>query len=496
MRNATSLALLFTLLSTAGLGCGMLAPGAHSPGSAQPNAAAYQVPQESKDTARAQEKKSFAMSEDAEDEDLDKLEKDVLKAANVALGKRPISAGGMTPESSSTVAKALRTSGIKVRIEPVTNEDGNAVADNFVQLKDSYTDRVQQLSRKLAEQRATPAEMKEVQSGSKYVMKLNDLRMQVLQISMSTLKSNNKVLTSEMTTIQKVAGMVRSRKMMSMDWTDDDYAMVQRTLTRLRRAEALAAASMGMLATYQAVLNNKGNPDALDAIADATSKAFPIKPAVTLDDAKQYVNNLGENAASAKAHYEAMMRKVMGDAKYEKTYKANIDQVFSQAATAGSQKSVTEMVSDTQAKFKADREKCARGEPVDPGSLAAGPGCKAAREAYLANHGGGGADSSGASGDGSGAQGQIADAQGRVNSGMAAADAASKGDVGGALGNAANVLPGDGPIKSSLQGMAAIAKGDPKGALSAAVGLVGIIPGGSVLKEGLGLATKLLGIFG
>ena len=84
----------------------------------------------------------------------------------------------------------------------------------------------------------------------------------------------------------------------------------------------------------------------------------------------------------------------------------------------------------------------------------------------------------------------------KVQKGIGVAQSIANGDAAGALQGAADMFPGDGPIQSSLQGMAALSKGDVKGALKSALGLASLIPGGSLIKEGLGVAGKLLGLFG
>lgn len=470
--------LAFILVATsAAVGCGgmMGAPGA---GNTAPTGASYQVPKESQDALRQQEKTAYEAAERAEDEQLDKLEKDALKALRGALGKEPAFPGGPQPYASSVALKELKAANFKMRIEPVTDGEGKAVAGgDFLQLKDSFTDRMQVLSRKIAEQKASPAEMKEVQTGAKHVVKLNDVRQQFLNVSMATLQSNTHVQTQGLSTMLKVSGMISSRKLMSMDLNADDYERIRKSLERAQRAQAIAAATMGMVAAYQAVVNGKGDPKALDVIAEATLKSFPIKTQVSEDDAKTYVKNLGENVAKEKARYEGWMRAAYGDAKYERDFKANIDAMFKRAESAQNQKSVTELAQDNMKKFREDREKCARGEPIDPGSPAAGPGCDAARKAALAKGSGGGGNA-------------------QVNEALAGAAAAQRGDVGGTLDAAANLAPGDGPIKGSLQGIAALSKGDSKGALNAALGMASLVPGGSAIKEGLGIAGKLLGLFG
>ncbi len=461
-------------------GCGMLMPqgqaGAPN-GNAQSNAAAYEVPKESQEAIRKQEKQAYDRVDEAEDEQLSRLEKDALKALSISAGKDKWAEQQQTPDPASANVKNLRAAGIKMKIAPVTNSDGKAVNDDFLQLKDEATDKLSSLSRKIAEGKASAAEKKSVQDYAKHSFKLMDLRMQVMKVSMATMMSNNHVQSSSLQTMMRVANMVRTRKMMNMQLTEDDYASVRRGLERQKRAEAIAASTMGMLAAYQAVINGNGDPKALDIIADATLKAFPLETKVTDAEAKAYVGSLGENVSKVKARYEAMLRKVHGDAKYEQKFKAGIDAMFRQAEQAQTQKSIGEMAKDNMDRFKADREKCARGEPIDPGSPAAGPGCKAARQAALRGESAGGAG---------GAPGVAI--PGQANQALGVAGAAANGDVSGALDGAAKMFPADGTVRSSLEGISALSKGDAKGALKAAIGFVPV-PG---LKDGLALASKLL----
>ena len=493
MRHLSLSALV--LLSSTAMGCGFLMP--HSgaqPGSAQSAAAAYKVPEETKTLIRQREKTAYEASESAEDETIDRQEKEALKVLNRALGKVPNFPGGPMPESSSTALLALRKSPIKVRLEQVTDGDGKAVGDNFFQMKDSYTDRVQQLQRKLVEQKASKAEIKEIQDGSKYMMKVGDLSSAISSVSTQAYTSNFTVQSSGLQTMLKVAGMVRTRKMMEMDFDADDYARVKRNLERMRRVEAIAASTMGMLAAYQAVLNSGGDPKALDAIAENTVKAFPLKPTVTDDEAKKYVEDLKGNVAAQKSKYEQMMRKTYGDAKYEKSYKAGIDAMFKQAEDAQNQKSSGQMVADTQTKYKDDLRKCARGEKLDSGTMVGAANPERCRE-RLAQMGEPAPDAPAtvavpdAKSLVPGQVNQVNQGLGQVGQGLGVANAVKNGDVTGALDGAAKMFPADGTIGSSLAGLSALSKGDPKGALSAAMNLV---PGGGLVKDGLSFAAGLL----
>jgi hypothetical protein len=497
---------LLAPLATGAFGCGMLTPKGGSAGGTGASAAPYDSPQESKDMVRTQEAKSDAITDPVEDQEVAKQEKDVLHALAMALGKEG-PAPGMPPyESGSQALAELRAAKFKLRIEPVMNSSGAAIGGgSFVQLKDSFSDRVQALQGKLAAGTASASERAEVMNGSKQIMKLQGLKMQVSAISMAALGTNTHVLNGGLTSMLKIAGMVAVRKQHNMDWNDDDYARVKRILTRQAHWEAMAAGTMGMMAAYEAIVGtNTGDPKALDAIADATTKAFPLDPQVSDDDVKNYVSHLTDNVASMKSRYETMMRQAMGDAVYEQQYKAGIDRLFAQAGNAASTKSVTQVAADTNSKYNDDLAKCARGEPLDPGSMVGPAKCKAARAQAQSGGGAGGDDGSGGAGGPNvplpnGVQNGINGVQNGINKvqqGIGVANAIANGDAAGAIQGAADMVPGDGPIQNSLQGVAALTKGDFKGALKSAVGLASLIPGGSLIKEGLGLAGKLLGLFG
>jgi hypothetical protein len=479
----------FVLFASSTLGCGMLMPQQSGAGSPQQGQPTYTMPKESQDLVRKQEAAAYSAADDAEDEQLDKLEKDSLKALRVALGKEAAWQGGQPGESSSAALVAIKKAKMKVRLEPVTDGDGKAVNDDFFQLKDSFTDRVQQLQRKIAEQKATKAEMKEIQDGSKQIMKINDLRSAVMAVSLQTMMSNNNVQNASLTTMLRVSGLVRSRKLMDMKLDAADYALIKRGLERQKRAEAIAATNLAMLAAYQAVINGKGDPKALDIIAEGAIKAFPVKVDVSEDDAKQYVEQLGTNVSKVKAKYEAMLRKVHGDKRYEKQFKAGIDAMFAQAEGAQSQKSVGQMVNDTQSKYKTDVAKCMRGEQVDPGSMVGGGTCKQLAKAAQTG------DTSDlppgavkAFNDAGGSGGGNAPAlKGKAGAAVDGAAAVANGDIDGALDAAGKMFPGDSTIGASLQGIAALKKGDPKGAISAALTFVPV-PG---LKDAFNLASKL-----
>jgi hypothetical protein len=480
MPSRPTLALSFVLILPAASGCALFMP----PGGAAQTAPGYVVPKESQDALRKSDATTFAESDRATDEQLDRLEKETLKAIRVSRGKEAAYPGSPTPEPSSTTILALRKASVKLRIERVTDTDGRAIADDYLQVKDSFTDRVQVLSRKMVEKTATPAEQKELQEGAKLVPKLNELKAQGNGVSIAAMKANAHVQSLGLTTMLRVAQIVRSRKAMDMEMAGPDYELVAAGLSRLRRAEVIAGSSMAVLATYQAVLGG-ADPKALDSVGDATLGAFPLNVNVTQEEAKAYADGLVQNVAKVKERYEAMMRKVHGDAKYERQYKAGIDAMFRQAETAGEQKSATEIAQATQRGYEDDLERCRRGEPIAEGSMVSGPTCKAARAegppSPLATLG---------------AQGQTKPASGPapkgaklvsdVGAGLDVAQAIGSGDVDGAIAGAAKLFPGDSSVGASLQGIAALRRGDPKGAIAAAINIVPV-PG---LKNAFGIASK------
>src|SRR5215813_10013955 len=179
---------VLALSSFSALGCGLLMPqgGAQQPASAQqqPSAATYQVPKESQDAIRKSEQQSADRTDTAEDERLDKAEKEALTALEISLGKKAWNSNGGNPAPASTTLTELKKTTYKLKVEPVTDGDGNAVGGgNYLQLTDSGTKRLTELGRKSAEGRATPAEMKEMQNYTKYSYKLMDIRMQFMKVA-------------------------------------------------------------------------------------------------------------------------------------------------------------------------------------------------------------------------------------------------------------------------------------------------------------------------
>lgn len=446
--------LSFLVLAAGLVSCGLFGGGQQT--TEKPAEQKPLVEDASKDLIRQGEKQAFK----SDASQLDRTEQEIKKALELSLGKIPAYQGGQNPYPASTSITELRKGKIELRIEPVVDQNGKPVGDNFVQLNDSYTDRVQELSRKIQEQKASKKEMQELQDGAKYAVKLGDLRSQVMAASMPAMQSGWIVTSAALGTMLRVSAMVSSRKTYEMEWIEEDYVLVQEALVHQRRAETLAAVSLGTLAAYQAVMDG-ADPKALDAVAEESLKVFPIKGEATIEEAKAYVASLGENIASTKARYEDQMRKTYGDATYDQQYKAQIDAMFKRAEDSMNTKSVTEMVNDTNAKYQQDILKCYKGEEIDPGSLAGGPTC----------------DDYARCGRGEMPNGPAVTLEKceevrQLAGGGPSLKGAGKQALGAVLDKATGMFPADGAIGSALAGVQALRNRDPRGAINAAVNLV------------------------
>lgn len=431
----TRAAFVFMILATA-TGCGMVQmqqpgmAGAYGAGPHAGGAPEITIPKETQDQLRKMTAESEARMNDMQDEQLDRLEKDALKGVRSALGMEKTADSMPMPPPASVSIAALRKQNVKMRLEPVTNPLNGQPNEDFLQFKDEPTERLGMLGRKSAEGTATAAEKKEMMGYQKIAYKLMDLRMQVLNTSVAAMQANSNVQTSGMMQMLNVSSMVRMRRLYNMELDANDIASVKRGLERQKRAEAIAAITMAMTAAYQAVLNNGGDPKAIDVIAQSSLKAFPLKATVTDDEAKKYVASLGENVKKVKAGYEKMLRKAWGDAKYEKQLKQTTDQMFQQAEDAEKQQSINQIA---QANMAAYRRQVAAPPPRN-----------------------------------------------------------AKTDTGGAtdadaLETSSKLLGENSTVGASLQGISALKKGDAKGAINAALSFA---PPG--VKDAFGIASKLL----
>lgn len=446
--NRASLAFVLVALSTLGVGgCGMVQmqqPGMGRAYGGGPQAAGgapeITIPKETQEQLRKASAESDARMNDAQDEQLDRLEKDALKAVKSALGQEKWADHLPMPLPASQSISALRKANVKMKLEPVLNPVSGQANEDFLQFKDESTDRLGMLGRKSAEGTATAAEKKEMMGYQKISFKLMDVRMQVLNASMATMQANSNVQTSGMMEMLNVSSMVRMRRLYNMDLDANDLGSVKRGLARQKRAEAIAAVTMAMTAAYQAVLNNGGDPKAIDVIAESSLKAFPIKATATDDEAKKYVASLGENVKKAKAGYEKMLRKTWGDTKYERQFKSSIDAMFKQAEDAEKQQSINQIAQANMATYRRN-------------AAAAQQQAQAERSA-------------------------------KANEPSSSNSNAGDGDV---LDTSSKLLGENSTVGASLQGISALKKGDAKGAINAAIQFA---PPG--VKDALGLASKLL----
>lgn len=427
------------------------------------------IGEDSKEAARAGDAATIAQIKQM-DEQIEQTETKLRTALETALGKAPAYPGGQPPKPASETMTALRDAKITLYLEPVLDTQGKPVADGFVQLKDSYTDKVQVLARKMAEGKASKKEQKFVQDGAKHAMALNDLKAQVRAAVDPAMTAGWMVTTGSMTTMQMTSHMIKTRLHMEMEWTDEDYAMVQQMLSSQQRREAVAAVSIGLMGAYQVALADGGDPTVIDQVADATLAALPMKGEATLDDAKAYVANFEVNVQSAQVLYEDQMRKTFGDAEYEAKYKAQIDAMFAQAAAATQTQSVTEMMAGIDAKYEEHIKMCAAGKTRDelPTDTMVGPDkCKEAAAAAK-----GGALSPDDLNQILGRAGAI-DGKAAVKKGILLA---------------LDKIPGGKQVKRALEGVKALRDGDPSVALRLAADLVPM-PGPA--KMALGTAASI-----
>lgn len=474
------------------MGCAvpMGGPGASSPGGGAGGASSSTSSAQSRDPITQAQLDQFlkneAETEDATGENTDReasrQEKELLKLLNASAGKQPLSQGFPVPEPASASIKALRAAKVSLRIQPVVDDDGLPVAQDFLQMKDSYTERAMVIGRKVADGTASAAERKEMDRGRRFASKLNDLKMLVSTLSSATMSANQGVPNTALETLFRVTSMMHGRQIYALEMKDDAYARVARMLQRQRRLEAIAGATMGLMATYMAVVNDGGDPRAIDALTEKAVRAFPLKAVVTDQEAREYVKNIDQNIAVVKKQYETAMRAVHGDAVYEKRYRAGIDALFASHDTfkAGmaARADATKATDDGR---QADLASCARGERAANASVSPAE-CKRIHTGALAGHG---------------------------PPPAGAAEAAAGPSVPGAAPTAGNVMgalldssmklpfPGLAVIKGSLAGIDAIAKGDSKGALDAALtvvpAVVAFVPGGQAIASQVETAKKIVG---
>ncbi|MBV1859912.1 MAG: hypothetical protein KUG77_15985, partial [Nannocystaceae bacterium] len=329
---------------------------------AQPEPAGPVIPQESKDTLRAGEAAMMANIAQM-DEQIDATEAKLRTALETALGKAGPVAGSPVPAPASKTIADLKKAKITLQIEPVLDHTGKPLPSGLVELKDSNTDKMVELSRKMGSGgKLSKKQQKWMQTAAQKITPINDLKAQVRAAVDPAMNSGWMVTTGSLTTMQVVSSMVKTRRQMEMEWTDEDYAIIQQLLASQRRREAVGAVSIGLMASYQVAFAEGGDPTVLDQMAQGTLDAMPLQGEASLDEAKAYVENFDANVESSQVQYEAQMRKSFGDEEYEAKYKAGIDSMFTQMGAASSQQSVSEMMAENNAKYEGHLKMCARGE--------------------------------------------------------------------------------------------------------------------------------------
>jgi hypothetical protein len=375
-----------------------------------------------------------------QDDQFDRREQALSRALRVTLGLEAI--GPSAPQPASAHVKALRAAGLVVRIEPATDAQGNAFGENMVRLNNVLADHA-------AHGGLTDADKRAIQKNPQAMLRVSGLADQVALASSVTFDTNSSVQFLSLATMGRVSRILSGRPPSAL--SEAETTTLKGRVARVRRAEAAAATSLGLLATYEAVVNDGRDPKALDAFAEQTSKSFPMTPDVTDDDVKAYVAALPANPSEMMARYDAVMRNAMGPGGRQIVdgMKAQLDAAYAQARTA-------------------------------PPQAYAPPPAYAAPSAYPPP-----APAPGPPVAGRAPPGMV----GQVGQGYAAATAAANGNLPQALDSAANMFPPDGTVASSLRGVAAISRGDAKGAIDSALKLV---PGGGLVKDALSFASGLL----
>ena len=391
-----------------------------------------------------------------EDGLLDQREKNTTRALKVTLGKEGAVVGEAATESASAAARALRAANVKVRVEPVTDMSGAAMGQNLVILKDDFTDHLQHGGLTDADKRAIQKSM------GRLPMRLQGLRNQIGLASAVTFETNTSVQSLVLSSQGRVAAVTGGRAGPAL--SDSERAWIKRVIARVRRAEAAAATSLGLLATYEAVLNDGGDPKALDGFAEKTLASFPLAPAITDDDVNAYVAALPQNPAEMRARYDAAMRSLAGPQGNQ--LQDNVQAQMNAAMAQAQARAAAASPYATQPPPGA-----APPSAYPPPGAATPPGSyppPAANAPPYPN-----------------APGFV----GQARAGLDAATQARNGNLTGALDSAATMFPPDGTVGSSLRGLSAITRGDPKGAIYAALNLV---PGGGLVKDALSFASGLL----
>jgi serine/threonine-protein kinase len=253
----------------------------------------------------------------------DQLERKVRRALKYALGEEGLSETASAPDASSSAAiLALRAAGIRLRVESTASKEGG----DLVVLRDSFTDRAVALG-----QGGTPSERRELGALAIHVGKLNALKTQIMTLSRLAMETSDRVQVGALRDMRTVASIVEGHRQQGLAFREEDWTEVRAVLLRQRRLQALAASTVGMLAGYLVVAGPQGDPRALDDVAHGLVDAVPLAVSASMEDAKSYVDALAD-PVEQKARYESWLRLSYGDSRYERQFKARIDDIFRRPA--------------------------------------------------------------------------------------------------------------------------------------------------------------------
>jgi len=289
---------------------------------------------------RGGEAEMWDRSAASDDEELGDVRKTVEGAMRLAVGKRKGAPPLPEPYPAEQSITALRKSPIKLKVVPTKSLDGEPI-DNFMRLEDSFTTMMTRLSRKVAEQRATPAEQAMIQSQSKYMIKVSDLRMQINAAASATLETSMLLERLGVALVSNAVVTVRLRRQSGTQVDDADRERLRQTMLRLRRAEALAAASTALMASYQASINDGKAPKAITAVSQSMLKGLAEEPTVEMTEVDALLDDLPDRASKMRAAREAALRERFGDEEYERAWKSGVDALFDLEPVGGARPAPT-----------------------------------------------------------------------------------------------------------------------------------------------------------
>jgi hypothetical protein len=285
------------------------------------------IPEESRGEVAASFRGGQKQILDAEDDLLDAAEKDTVKSLRIALGKEALEVGAGATKSAGAQLRAVRAAKIPTHVAPL---------DDLVELK-------------------IPPGVHDAD--------FLDLRQKVMDLSFATMSANVHLVMATFDELVRVSGVLQHYTRAGIELGPEDYAFIRRGRAQVKRIEAIAGVSMGLMASYVAVLEGNADPKALDAVAQRALAAFPIHVEVSEAEAREWVASMSQNAAKSKPKFEALVRKFHGDKVYERQWKERVDETFARlegvpdvrAKSAPSSKATASLGLDTVADaFPAD----------------------------------------------------------------------------------------------------------------------------------------------